>query len=134
MREGFFWSAENVVPEKGYMAFSAEPDWSSKGYKVTRFWDLVDRANGDTPLWVARMTTGFTDVAVLSAFRIRDLTVENLWEVRAYNADNKVVYNFSHREPEHYFNCIYDDMPLRGWWSCPQPRKCKVEGEEARSG
>jgi hypothetical protein len=50
MRDGFFWSADNVVPEEGCMP-TTRPEWVAKGFEHTRRWTLIDQSNsnGGTP-------------------------------------------------------------------------------------
>ncbi|KAL2128700.1 hypothetical protein VTI74DRAFT_8821 [Chaetomium olivicolor] len=36
MREGFFWSVDNVLPEEGYMFHSTKREWAAKGFQHSR--------------------------------------------------------------------------------------------------
>ncbi|KAK3901583.1 hypothetical protein C8A05DRAFT_16261 [Staphylotrichum tortipilum] len=133
MREGFFWSAANIVPEEGYVLHDLGPDVSPEWFKVARVWRLVDRQQrtGETaPLWTGRLMVDFRDLDRLKTFRIQDLSVNDVSRAWAWNADNRVVYDFSHAKPGHYVNCIYDDMPLRGWWPYPKLEDGQTYQEE----
>lgn len=132
MREGFFWSHANIVPEEGYMSNKLEPDMAAVGFQFQRIWRLVDRQQhaGGPPLWIGWLTVHFADLGSLAAFRIQDLSAENIERFWASNAQDNLVYAFCHAEPEHAFNCIYDDMPMEGWWPYP---KVATDGETDRA-
>ncbi len=139
MREGFFWSPDSIVPEEGYTLPDTVPHMASKGFKAARVWRLIDRqqrAGEATPLWIGWLTVDFRDLALLSTFRIQDLSVDMISMASARNAKGKVVYDFSRYVPERCVNYIYDDMPLRGWWPYPRldddqtaPGKNEEDGE-----
>jgi hypothetical protein len=84
-------------------------------------WGLADKASGETPLWVAELTVFPNSVALLSRFRMQGLSVEQVYRVHAFNEDGQAVYVFEYHWPDYCYNCIYDDMPLRGWWPWPKP-------------
>lgn len=43
MREGFNWSAENVLPEEGCKFHATDAKWSALGFRYARRWIIVDR-------------------------------------------------------------------------------------------
>lgn len=55
MREGFFWLAENILPEEGYVSHSTTDARSGIGFVHKRVWSLTNKSNGETPLWVAHL-------------------------------------------------------------------------------
>ena len=123
MRKGFFWTAENVLPEEGYMSHSTPPEWSKRGFNHKRVWSLADKSNGETPLWVAHLGVYSHSVPILSGFQVQNLSRENVWRAHAVNAEKQLVYHFDNRSPSNCYNCIYGDMPLQGWWPWPRPRE-----------
>jgi hypothetical protein len=123
MREGFFWSAENILPEEGYMSHSTIPGWSDIGFHHKRAWSLTDKSNGETPLWVAQLEVLSHSVTILSGFLVHNLSRENVHNAHAWNAESQLVYHFESQSPRDCYNCIYDDMSLQGWWPWPRPRE-----------
>lgn len=120
MREGFFWSAEDILPEGGYMSHSTPPEWSHIGFAHERVWSLADRSNGETPLWVARLNVLSPSIAILKGFRPDTLSRENVHKAHAWNAEKRLVYHFEYLSPGDCYNTIYNDMPLQGWWPWPR--------------
>ncbi|KAK4152177.1 hypothetical protein C8A00DRAFT_35146 [Chaetomidium leptoderma] len=120
MREGFFWSAENILPEEGYMSHSTIPAWSNIGFDHERVWSLADKSNGETPLWVAQLEVLSHSVTILSGFQVHNLSRKNVHRAHAWNAEKQLVYRFEYHSPRDCYNCIYDDMPLQGWWPWPR--------------
>lgn len=49
MRDGFFWSAENVLPEEGSMSRVTSPEWAVGSSLHKRTWILADKFNQKTP-------------------------------------------------------------------------------------
>jgi hypothetical protein len=121
MREGFFWSAENILPEEGYMSHSTTPGWSDIGFHHKRVWSLADKSNGDTPLWVAQLEVRSHSVTILSGFQVHNLSRKNVHRANAWNEERYLVYHFGSQSPRDSYNCIYDNMPLQGWWPWPKP-------------
>lgn len=127
MREGFFWSAENVVPEEGFMSRETKPGWTQFGFHYKRTWVLVDKSN-PTPKWVGLLDVVTRSYEILPNFQVQDLTRGNIYEAFACNGLGNIIYDYYHRWPRKSFNCIYDDKPLQGWWPWP-----KEEGAFATS-
>ena len=123
MREGLFWAAENVLPEEGHMSSSTPLEWSDLGFRHARMWSLADKSNGATPLWVARLEVFSRSVPTLSGFQLQNLSRENVHRAHARNAEKQLVYGFEFNRPGYCYNCIYNDMPLQGWWPWPRPRE-----------
>ncbi|KAH6640139.1 hypothetical protein F5144DRAFT_477215, partial [Chaetomium tenue] len=76
MRDGFFWSAENVVPEEGFMSPETKPGWIEFGFVHRRTWVLVDKSN-PTPTWVGRLDVSTPSYEILPSFQVQSLTSEN---------------------------------------------------------
>ncbi len=123
MREGFFWTAENILPEEGYMSHSTPSEWSDIGFDHKRVWSLAHKSNGETPLWLAQLEVLSHSVPVLSGFQVQILSRENVHRAHAWNEDQQPVYHFDNHSPSNSYNCIYDDMPLQGWWPWPKQRE-----------
>ncbi|KAK4041922.1 hypothetical protein C8A01DRAFT_34029 [Parachaetomium inaequale] len=123
MREGFFWSAENVLPEEGYLSSETRREWRDVGFRLTRTWILVDKSNHEdgAPGWVAHLEVMSSFREVLAGFRVQSLSRENVYAARAWNRLRQEIYGYDCRWPGRYnYNCIYDDKPLRGWWPWPR--------------
>ncbi|KAK3304192.1 uncharacterized protein B0T15DRAFT_535761 [Chaetomium strumarium] len=122
MREGFFCSADNVVPERGYMSSSIEPEWTAKGYHHARKLILVDKtcSPDETPRWAASLEVVATSVELLSKFRVENLSPENVLSAYAWNTRGQDCYSHHRQFPDFNYNCIYDDKPLAGWWPWPK--------------
>jgi hypothetical protein len=99
MREGFFWSAENILPEEDYMSHSTTPGWSDIGFHHKRVWSLADKSNGDTPLWVAQLEVRSHSVTILSGFQVHNLSRKNVHRANAWNEESYLVYHFESQSP-----------------------------------
>ncbi|KAK4151146.1 hypothetical protein C8A00DRAFT_17398, partial [Chaetomidium leptoderma] len=121
MREGFFWSTENVLPEEGYMSRETSPEWTTLGYSYKRTWILADKSNDEAPpQWVGRLEVISPCLELLPSFRVQNLSRDNVYAAGACNALDQLIYKYDCRLPaSHNFNCIYDDKPLEGWWPWP---------------
>lgn len=112
MREGFFWSAENILPEEGCMFHATGREWSSVGFHYARTWTLADKSNGENPRWVAQLDIITPDVEKLSR--------DNVWKARAWNALEQAVYQYDYHRPSCNYKCFYGDKLLQGWWPWPR--------------
>jgi hypothetical protein len=120
MREGFFWSTENVVPEEGYMSSETRREWTDQGLRHRRTWMLADKSNDEAPRWVGRLDVISLSRRILPGFRLQNLSRGNVYAARAWIA-HRQIYNWDCRWADEYnYNCIYDDTPLRGWWPWPR--------------
>lgn len=122
MREGFFWSAENVVPEAGFMSSETRPAWIEFGFVHKRTWVLVDKSN-PSPTWVGRLDVSTPSYEILPSFQVQSLTSTNVYEAIACNAVGDIIYDYNYRLPKRNFNCIYDNKPLQGWWPWPKEKE-----------
>jgi hypothetical protein len=120
MREGFFWSAEDILPEEGYMSNSTNPEWSAAGFNYARVWILADKSNGENPRWLAKLKVYASDFQLLPGFQVQNLSRKNVWRAHAWNPLEKMVYQYDRAHPGINFNCIYGARPLQGWWPWPR--------------
>ena len=123
MREGFFWSVENVLPEEGCLSDNTDSQWLSLGFSYARTWTLIDKSNGDDPRWVAQLDVLTRFPELLSGFEIQNLSRRNVWSARAWNPFDQLVYHYDYSSSGRNCNCIYGDRPLQGWW--PWPRRSR---------
>jgi hypothetical protein len=120
MREGFFWSVENILPEEGYMVPSTNPEWTAAGYYYARIWTLADNSNGEDPRWVAKLKVYTSSLDLLPGFQVQNLSRDNVWLAHGWNRLEQVVYAYDYTQPTYNYNCIYSDRPLQGWWPWPR--------------
>ncbi|KAK4154564.1 hypothetical protein C8A00DRAFT_14332 [Chaetomidium leptoderma] len=120
MREGFFWSAENILPEEGCMFHATGGEWRDMGFHYARTWTLADKSNGDNPRWVAQIDIITPFFELLPRFQVENLSRENVWTASAWNGLQQFVYQYDYHWPAYNYNCIYGDMPLQGWWPWPR--------------
>jgi hypothetical protein len=121
MREGFFWSAENVLPEQGYMSSETRPRWRALGCRHKRTWILADRADDDSAVrWVGQLDVVTPDLSLLANFQVKTLSRDNVYAADATNAHQRHIYYYDYRSPRYSYNCIYDNKPLKGWWPWPR--------------
>ncbi|KAH6640286.1 hypothetical protein F5144DRAFT_618120 [Chaetomium tenue] len=77
MREGFFWSAENIVPEEGHVSTETSPLWASLGFCHKRTWVLADKSNDKVPRWFACLNISTPSFEILPRFQVQHLKPEN---------------------------------------------------------
>lgn len=142
MREGFYWTSENIAPE--FSGFAIDCKWSgcefwdssgklmynsSRLYENRRYLltDLYEECR-----WTACLVVSSScgDMRVLSRFRPTDLTSEKL-EVCAAKKNDCLTYFYSPFTPQKSINAIYDDMPLEGQW--PWPKRNKGQGNARKN-
>ncbi|PNY24170.1 Uncharacterized protein TCAP_05892 [Tolypocladium capitatum] len=124
MKEGFYWTEANVRKQEGYFileqknlpAFARACEWT-----CSRIYHLTDMAKDGNPQWIADLRVYARKRSVLSAFRVRHLSVDKIHQAFAFNRKGQVIYEFSKSSPEQNVNAIYNDRPLEGWW--PWPKK-----------
>ncbi len=126
MREGFYWSAENILPEEGYLSDKTDPQWSALGFRHARIWTLADKSRGDDPRWVAQIDVLVRDPRLLPKFEIQGLSRRNVWAARAWNPRDQRVYQYQYLVPSYNCNCICGDQPLHGWWPWPRSRGIRL--------
>jgi hypothetical protein len=120
MREGLFWTPDNIIPEEGHLFCPVHRKWLAKGLCHGRSWILADKSNGENPRWVGRLEVSAHLYEMLQAFRPENLSMENVSLVYAQNGNGQMVYNYLRRWPENDYNYIYDNKPLQGWWPWPK--------------
>jgi hypothetical protein len=120
MHEGFFWSAENIIPEEGFMSSETKPGWTRFGFRYKRTWILTDKSNEEVPRWVGYLEVITPSREILPSFRVQELTGGNIYAAFAWNGLDQLIYNYHYRWPQKSYNCIYDDKPLQGWWPWPK--------------
>ncbi|KAI1209807.1 uncharacterized protein F4807DRAFT_91105 [Annulohypoxylon truncatum] len=132
MREGLYWSLNNVQWEDGYISADGpyEPhneldgtinEWlQSKGLKLSRNYFLRDL---QMPCrWVARFQIYAAEFKTLADVRLEELSMDDIRHTFAWSVGGKeYVYGYQALQPEQSYNAIYDDMPMGGWW--PWPKK-----------
>jgi hypothetical protein len=120
MRDGFFRSTDNIVPEEGYMFSTVNPKWRAWGLKYGRIWILADKSHGESPRWVGYLEIATRFFHTLTSFRPQHLLGTDVTLALAKNGRDQCVYGYDRRWAEHCYNCIYDDKPLQGWWPWPK--------------
>ncbi|KAI1206844.1 uncharacterized protein F4807DRAFT_463243 [Annulohypoxylon truncatum] len=123
MREGFHWTAANVVREQGFVEPIARNLVNRLGNPnrpctVTRVWILRDLQQ--PPRWTAFLQIHAQHYEVLSGIRLDNWTIDMVQTAKAWGLSKKLIYQFDSSKPRCHFNCIYDDMPLEGWWPWPK--------------
>jgi hypothetical protein len=116
MREGFFWSTENILPEEGCMVHPTPWYWSDMGFHYARMWILADRCNGEDPQWEAQLDVITPFFEILPRFQVDGLSGDNVWMAHEWNSLQQAVYHYDYDWPSYNYNCIYGDKPLQGWW------------------
>jgi hypothetical protein len=122
MREGFFWSAENVLPAGGYMS-KPGPDFTVLGFRHQRTWVIAEKPDDGTPQWRGTVEVMSPLLETLINFRIQDLSAKNVFIAHAWNGAGCQTYNYHDEDPIHNYNCIYDNKPLKGWWPWPKEQR-----------
>ncbi|KAF4974153.1 hypothetical protein FZEAL_8918 [Fusarium zealandicum] len=114
MRNGFYWSEDNVRREDGQVLVGTAVPRSvrARGYKYARIYRLVDLA--EQPEWEAELWVYSAKMRTLCEFRLRDIALRQVMLTWAGKSSDQMVYNFSAKIPEYNMNAIYDDMPLKG--------------------
>ncbi|KAI1390656.1 uncharacterized protein F4822DRAFT_393929 [Hypoxylon trugodes] len=126
MREGLHWSTANIVKEEGYVE-DIDPrkaDRLGQHYfqcTVTRYWFLRDLQ--EPPRWTTCLRIHAPDHDSAPKIRFDDWTLKMVHMARAWGLSKKLIYQYDIRKPQDCFNCIYDNMPLKGWWPCPKERE-----------
>ncbi|KAK1976255.1 hypothetical protein LZ30DRAFT_763773 [Colletotrichum cereale] len=128
MREGFHWTAANLDFETGYIQLDLSTDKDICGgdrWSCSRTFFLSDLS--DDSQWTAKLVVYAEKTAVVSSFRITNLTLDTVNWVSAFRkaaeqgSSAQWAYIWDRYESEENFNAIYDDMPLTGWWPWPKP-------------
>ena len=120
MREGFFWSADNVLPEEGYMSDDVRPLYAKLGCRHKRTWAVADQTNDEAPQWSGHIEVSSPLLETVAQFRVDDLSRASVYGAHGWNKAGYSTYHYDHRYPGRRYNCIYDDEPLEGWWPWPK--------------
>lgn len=128
MREGSYWTVANVIREAGFVdrcLGSVASVWN-KGrpkhpFTIRRTWLLQDLQT--PPRWVAYLVVSATKLEILSGVQLEEWASDMAKFAMAWNPERKIIYSYDVRKPRCHFNCIYDQMPLKGWWPWPKEPK-----------
>ncbi|KAI2606334.1 uncharacterized protein GGS25DRAFT_523999 [Hypoxylon fragiforme] len=125
MREGFYWSVENVIKEEGVVDNYTSPAYSSSNKpkppcRATRRWILQDMQRPRR--WIAYLEVHALTLDIVSNIRLDSWHPNMVVSCSAWGHLDNLVYQFEARAPEDGFNTIYDDLMLRGWWPWPRLR------------
>ncbi|KAF3802054.1 hypothetical protein GCG54_00012298 [Colletotrichum gloeosporioides] len=127
MRGGFFWTTANFDFKATYtqaLDHHREPRmFAQMGWTCTRNFFLSDR--GDNPFWTAKMSVYARDRVTLDSFAVTDLSRKNMSWARAWAKDGtssyvEDLYKWVCDSPESFYNNIYGNLPLDGWWPWPK--------------
>ena len=127
-RKGFFWSPANLLPGKGYMGDSTNAPNTKERFQLCRHYFLQDlpRTKWTPGRWTMEIELFSNSKAFISRFRLEDLETELILRAWGFDESGKIVYEYDNKAPQDTINCIYDDMPLRGFF--PQPTSTAKEG------
>ncbi|KAI2623086.1 hypothetical protein GGR54DRAFT_596552 [Hypoxylon sp. NC1633] len=124
MREGFYWTTENVIREDGYID-NILPERAllnlgkpNNPCTMTRVWTLQDLQQ--PPRWTACLQVHAPGIEVLTGIRLENWTVDMVRSAYAWGLAKKLIYQYDVAKPRLSFNSIYDDTPLKGWWPWPK--------------
>jgi hypothetical protein len=120
MREGFFWSADNVLPEEGYISDDVRPLCAKLGCRHKRTWVIADKPNDEDSQWSGHVELSSPLLETVAQFQIDDLPRASVFVAYGWNKDGYSIYSYDHRYPGHRYNCVYEDKPLEGWWPWPK--------------
>lgn len=123
MKKGFYWTEANVRKRAGYFLLekASLPADVRDHWDYARAYHLTDIAKDGNQQWIAVLWVFALKLSVLSNFRVRHLSVDQIRFARAYDGERRPIYDFDVHYPGDSFNAVYDDMPLGGWW--PWPKK-----------
>ncbi|KAL2021785.1 hypothetical protein VTK56DRAFT_6559 [Thermocarpiscus australiensis] len=102
MREGFFWTVDNVLPEEGYMIPRLTSTFTKNGFRYGRIWSLADNSRsdvGESPRWAARLEVISRSISVVSGFRLQDLSSEQVCAAFAWNRAGAQIYQYDYDIP-----------------------------------
>ena len=123
MKDGLFWSEENLDREAGYVVNPQHAVGPSipKDWKYARFFSFEDI--GIEPRWKAKMHVFSRNLEQLSRFEFGELRVDKIVFCRANDAEGNMVYLYDDGidGKRVRINSFFDKMPLEGWW--PWPRR-----------
>ncbi|KAK3312763.1 hypothetical protein B0H66DRAFT_631541 [Apodospora peruviana] len=136
MKEGLLCNPEaNIVKERGSVG-KVDPSPSTLGYPLARTWILEDVPSNNEPGAVVPfrpqctgcLTVWAHTTSVLANFKLGEtISAANFFRVCGTNHLGHSMYNFEAENPHENINCVYDGMPLRGWW--PWPRAADADAD-----
>lgn len=123
MREGFYWTASNVVLEEGFFGPNkVDRNLYQEGWTFGRHYFLSDLSK--EPRWTAWLIVFARNfdqcLSSMRRFSLDKLSPDLVSESFALNAHQGLIYGYCFNEPELNFNCIYGNMPMNGWWPWPK--------------
>ncbi|KAI1084872.1 hypothetical protein F5B20DRAFT_591908 [Whalleya microplaca] len=117
MREGIYWTSDNVMKEEGWLSKNATGlTWSH-----TRQYFLQDLQKPTR--WLANLKIESSSYTALRNVRPENLTVENMDSAYAWGYSGREIYMWQSRDPSTWINVIYNDMPLERMWPWPKEEK-----------
>ena len=109
MREGLFWSVNNIVSDEGFIQ-AAYPQSRALGYPHVRTWILTDklesRGGHGTPDWVACLEVTVPAIEALTRFRPQNLTRAHPGRTDAWGVHRRPIYHYDSYAPAQNFNCV----------------------------
>ncbi|KAI0380620.1 hypothetical protein F5Y04DRAFT_281646 [Hypomontagnella monticulosa] len=142
MREGFFWSADDILQEQGFLGpprytsssdvfnDSEERNLRETGLSRMRSYFLSDSRH-EPERWVAHFQIFARSDEVLGGIRLENLRIEDVFSAEAKGNAGQLIYRYSRSKPKASMNALYDGMVMEGWW--PWPKKAK-KVKKARKG
>lgn len=131
MRDGFFWLAENILPEEGHVSRETSPLWTDFGFYHKRTWVLADRSNDEVPRWVGCLHILTPSFEILPSFQVQQLKRENVYATSVWDGLGHLICDYAYSSPQLSFNCLYGDRPLQGWWPWPREEAMDRVGERS---
>ncbi|KAH6650437.1 hypothetical protein F5144DRAFT_45020 [Chaetomium tenue] len=126
MREGFFWSADNVLPERGHISPDTGRAWVNLGCRHQRTWIIADDPDDEVSQWRGSIKVVSPVLEALAKFRTHHLSKATVYCASAWNEMGRSIYKYDYRRPDDNYNCIYDDKPLKGWWPWPKQHAAEM--------
>ncbi|KAK4140775.1 uncharacterized protein C8A04DRAFT_14637 [Dichotomopilus funicola] len=123
MREGFFWSVNNILHDEGCLLSETRREFTALGSSYRRHWSLLDwhpDQPAGAPQWEGSLVVSSDRINILANFQVQDLTWENVYCASVHNDDRDSVYDYSALEEDSNYNCFYDNMPMKGFWPWPR--------------
>ncbi|KAI1827297.1 hypothetical protein F4861DRAFT_402774 [Xylaria intraflava] len=127
MREGFYWSSDNVVSEDGYMRRNKDAQSNNGRESGVRYYFLRDLQQPQR--WTAMIEVFATEYKRLCRFDLSELSQEKMYCALAMSQLGDHIYQYCAGQPQYCYNAIYNDTPLEGQWPWP---KMDVKGKGRR--
>lgn len=133
MSQGFHMSSANILQGTQGIIFDrvTRPHLllhSSSSWRHERYCWL--RSPTSPPEWTALLLVNTEDMDALAKFKFDWLTPDTTMAVQAWSWDRARVYYYRRDRPSsQWFNTLFDDKPLDGWW--PWPKNQETESKQA---